>query len=73
MHVIYKYNKTVEFSELKVGDIFIYRGEPYLKLEEAYTSDEWKLNAFNFDICKMTFFDYSTLVMPVRADITIRI
>ena len=73
MNVSYKYLNTVEFGTLEVGDTFIYNGEPYLKLEETYTSDEWKRNAFGFDIRKMVFFDYSTMVKPVKADITIKI
>lgn len=73
MSIFYQYHKTVEFSELKVGDTFLYRGKPYLKLEETYTSDDWKRNAFAFDTCKMELFDFSTMVMPVRADITIKI
>ncbi len=73
MNISYRYLNTVEFSTLEIGDTFIYNGEPYLKLEETYTSDEWKRNAFGFDIRKMVFFDYSTMVKPVKADITIKI
>ena len=73
MNVSYKYLNTVEFGTLEVGDTFIYGGEPYLKLEETYTSDEWKRNAFDFDTCKVVFFDHSTMVKPVKADITIKI
>ena len=40
MTVSYNYINTVEFSTLKTGDTFIYSGEPYLKLEETYTSDD---------------------------------
>lgn len=74
MNVSYKYLNTVEFSTLEIGDTFIYSGEPYLKLEETYTSDDgWRCNALNFDTCKMVLFDPSTTVMPALADITIKI
>ena len=73
MNVSYKYLNTVEFGTLEIGDTFIYGGEPYLKLEETYTSDEWRRNAFGFDTCKVVFFDHSTMVKPVKADITIKI
>lgn len=73
MNVSYRYSNTVAFGTLEIGDTFIYNGESYLKLEETYTSDEWKRNAFGFDIRKVVFFDYSTMVKPVKADITIKI
>ena len=73
MTVSYNYINTVEFSTLKIGDTFIYSGEPYLKLEETYTSDDWRRNAFGLNICKSVLFDPSTMVMPVQADITIKI
>lgn len=73
MNVSYNYINTVEFSTLKIGDTFIYNGEPYLKLEETYTSDDWRRNAFGFDICKSVFFDPSTTVKPVKSEITIKI
>lgn len=73
MNVSYRYLNSVEFSTLEIGDTFIYSGEPYLKLEETYTSDEWRRNAFGFDTCRMVFFDPSTTVKPVKAEITIKI
>ena len=73
MTVSYNYINTVEFSTLKTGDTFIYSGEPYLKLEETYTSDDWRRNAFGFDTRKMIFFDTSTMVKPAKSDITIKI
>lgn len=73
MNVSYNYINTVEFSTLEIGDTFIYGGEPYLKLEETYTSDEWRRNAFGFDTCRIVFFDPSTTVKPVKAEITIKI
>ena len=73
MNIFYDYHKTVEFSELKVGDAFLCCGKPCLKLADTHTSDGWRCNAFDFDTCKMTVYDSSTLVMPVRADITIKI
>ena len=73
MNISYKYLNTVEFSTLEIGDTFIYGGEPYLKLEETYTFDEWKRNAFGFDSRKVVFFDPSTTVKPVKSEITIKI
>ena len=73
MNVSYRYLNSVEFSTLEIGDTFIYSGEPYLKLEETYTSDDWRRNAFGFNTCKMIFFDPSTMVKPAKADITIKI
>ena len=73
MNVSYRYLNSVEFSTLEIGDTFIYSGEPYLKLEETYTSDEWRRNAFGLNICKSVFFDPSTTVKPVKSDITIKI
>ena len=73
MNVSYKYLNSVEFSTLGIGDTFIYSGEPYLKLEETYTSDDWRRNAFGLNICKSVFFDPSTMVKPVKSDITIKI
>ena len=73
MNVSYRYLNSVEFSTLEIGDTFIYSGEPYLKLEETYTSDDWMRNAFGLNICKSVLFDPSTMVMPVQADITIKI
>lgn len=73
MNVSYRYSNAVAFGTLEIGDTFIYGGEAYLKLEETYTSDNWKRNAFGFDSCKVVFFDYSTMVKLVKADITIKI
>ena len=73
MNIFYQYRKTVEFGELKVGDTFLYKGKPCLKLADTYTSDGWRRNAFDFDTCEMIVCDFSTIVMPVRADITVRI
>lgn len=73
MNVSYRYLNSVEFSTLEIGDTFIYSGEPYLKLEETYTSDDWRRNAFGLNICKSVFFDPSTTVKPVKSDITIKI
>lgn len=73
MNIFYQYRKTVEFSELKVGDTFLCCGKPCLKLADTYTSDGWRRNAFDFDTCEMTVYDSSTIVMPVRADLTVRI
>ena len=73
MSICYQYRKTVEFSELKVGDIFLFNGKPYLKLPDIYTSDGWGRNAFDLDTYEMTVYDPSTTVMPVRSDITIKI
>ena len=73
MNVSYRYSNAVAFGTLEIGDTFIYDGEPYLKLEETYTSDEWRRNAFGLNICKSVFFDPSTTVKPVKSDITIKI
>ena len=73
MNVSYRYSNAVAFGTLEIGDTFIYSGEPYLKLEETYTSDDWKRNAFGLNICKSVFFDPSTMVKPTKADITIKI
>lgn len=73
MNVSYRYSNAVAFGTLENGDTFIYSGEPYLKLEETYTSDNWKRNAFGLNICKSVFFDPSTMVKPVKSDITIKI
>ena len=73
MNVSYRYSNAVAFGTLEIGDTFIYSGEPYLKLEETYTSDDWKRNAFGLNICKSVFFDPSTMVKPVKAEITIKI
>lgn len=73
MTVSYRYLNSVELSTLEIGDTFIYSGEPYLKLEETYTSDEWRRNAFGLNICKSVFFDPSTMVKPVKSEITIKI
>ena len=73
MNVSYRYLNSVELSTLEIGDTFIYSGEPYLKLEETYTSDDWRRNAFSFNTCRVVFFDPSTMVKPVKADITIKI
>ena len=73
MNVSYRYSNAVAFGTLEIGDTFIYSGEPYLKLEETYTSDDWRRNAFGLNICKSVFFDPSTMVKPVKAEITIKI
>ena len=73
MNVSYRYSNAVSFGTLEIGDTFIYDGEPYLKLEETYTSDDWRRNAFGLDICKSVFFDPSTTVKPVKSEITIKI
>lgn len=73
MNVSYRYLNSVELSTLEIGDTFIYSGEPYLKLEETYTSDDWRRNAFSFNTGRVVFFDPSTMVKPVKADITIKI
>lgn len=73
MTVSYRYSNAVAFGTLEIGDTFIYDGEPYLKLEETYTSDDWRRNAFGFDTRKMIFFDPSTMVKPAKSDITIKI
>ena len=73
MNVSYRYSNAVAFGTLEIGDTFIYSGEPYLKLEETYTSDDWRRNAFGLNICKSVFFDPSTMVKPVKTEITIKI
>ena len=73
MNVSYRYSNAVAFGTLEIGDTFIYDGEPYLKLEETYTSDDWRRNAFGLNICKSVFFDPSTTVKPVKSEITIKI
>ena len=73
MNVSYRYLNSVEFSTLEIGDTFIYSGEPSLKLAETSTSDDWRRNALGLNICKSVLFDPSTMVMPVQADITIKI
>ena len=73
MNVSYRYSNAVAFGTLEIGDTFIYSGEPYLKLEETYTSDDWRRNAFGLNICKSVFFDPSSMVKPAKADITIKI
>ena len=73
MNVSYRYSNAVALGTLEIGDTFIYSGEPYLKLEETYTSDNWKRNAFGLNICKSVFFDPSTMVKPAKSDITIKI
>ena len=73
MNVSYRYSNAVAFGTLEIGDTFIYSEEPYLKLEETYTSDDWRRNAFGLNICKSVFFDPSTMVKPAKADITIKI
>lgn len=73
MNVSYRYLNSVELSTLEIGDTFIYDGEPYLKLEETYTSDDWRRNAFGLNICKSVFFDPSTMVKPAKSEITIKI
>lgn len=73
MNVSYRYSNAVAFSTLEIGDTFIYSGEPYLKLEETYTSDDWRRNAFGLNMCKSVFFDPSTMVKPAKSEITIKI
>lgn len=73
MNVSYRYSNAVAFGTLEIGDTFIYSGEPYLKLEETYTSDDWRRNAFGLNICKSVFFDPSTMVKPTKSEITIKI
>ena len=73
MDVSYRYSNAVAFGTLEIGDTFIYSGEPYLKLEETYTSDDWRRNAFGLNICKSVFFDPSTMVKPAKSEITIKI
>ena len=73
MTISYRYSNAVAFGTLEIGDTFIYDGEPYLKLEETYTSDDWRRNAFGLNICKSVFFDPSTTVKPVKSEITIKI
>lgn len=75
MNVFYNFKNTVEFGTLKSGDAFFLQGNGklYFKLNTVYTDDGWHYNAFSFETNDLTVFDNGSLVLPVKAEITLKI
>ena len=61
MFIIDKLQDSIEFEKLKAGDVFIYKGHCFLKL-----NDEGE--AFNFTYNRVECLLYETLVIPRKAE-----